>query len=31
MNELTTADRLAMYVGGGLVLLGTVGIGHAFT
>lgn len=27
MSELTTADRIAMYVGGGLVLLGTVGIG----
>jgi len=27
MSELTTADRIAMYVGGGLVILGTVGIG----
>ncbi len=27
MSDLTTADRIAMYVGGGLVLLGTVGIG----
>ena len=27
MNELTTADRIAMAVGGGLVLLGTVGVG----
>ena len=27
MDRLTTADAVAMYVGGGLVLLGTVGIG----
>jgi hypothetical protein len=27
MSDLTTADRIAMYVGGGLVILGTVGIG----
>lgn len=27
MTELTTADRIAMYLGGGLVLLGVVGIG----
>ena len=27
MNELTTADRIAMYVGGGLVLIGTAGVG----
>jgi hypothetical protein len=27
MSELTTADKIAMYVGGGLVVLGTVGIG----
>jgi hypothetical protein len=27
MSELTTADRIAMYIGGGLVVLGTVGIG----
>lgn len=27
MSELTTADKIAAYVGGGLVLLGTVGIG----
>ncbi|MEF8789788.1 MAG: hypothetical protein V5A61_06645 [Haloarculaceae archaeon] len=27
MSELTTADRIAMYGGGGLVLLGVVGIG----
>lgn len=27
MSELTTVDRIALYIGGGLVLLGTVGIG----
>jgi len=27
MSELTTADKIAMYGGGGLVILGTVGIG----
>ena len=27
MSDLTTADRIAMYVGGGLVVIGTVGIG----
>jgi len=27
MSDLTTADRIAMNVGGGLVVLGTVGIG----
>lgn len=27
MSTLTTADRIAMYLGGGLVLLGVVGIG----
>ena len=27
MSDLTIADKIAMYVGGGLVLLGTVGIG----
>jgi hypothetical protein len=27
MSELTTADKVAMYVGGGLVVLGTVVIG----
>jgi hypothetical protein len=27
MSDLTTADRIAMYVGGGLLLVGTVGIG----
>lgn len=27
MSELTTADRIAMYGGGGLVILGTLGIG----
>ncbi|WP_336339275.1 hypothetical protein [Haloarcula brevis] len=27
MSNHTTADRIAMYVGGGLVVLGTVGIG----
>ena len=27
MNMLTTADRIAMYVGGGLLLIGTVGVG----
>jgi hypothetical protein len=27
MNELTTADKVAMYLGGGLVLFGTFGIG----
>ena len=27
MTTLTTADKFAMYVGGGLVLLGVVGIG----
>lgn len=27
MSELTTIDKLAMYVGTGLVLLGTAGIG----
>jgi hypothetical protein len=27
MSELTTADKIAMYVGGGLVVLGTVVIG----
>jgi len=27
MHNLTTADRIAMYVGGGLVLLGTFAIG----
>jgi len=27
MSELTTADRIAMYGGGGLVLIGVVGIG----
>ncbi len=27
MSELTTADRIALYGGGGLVLLGTVVIG----
>lgn len=27
MDELSTLDKVAMYVGGGLVLFGTVGIG----
>lgn len=27
MNELDTADKVAMYVGGGLVVLGTVVVG----
>ncbi|PGF14154.1 hypothetical protein CP556_24300 [Natrinema sp. CBA1119] len=27
MSSLTTADKVAMYVGGSFVLLGTVGIG----
>lgn len=27
MSELTTADKIAMYVGGGLLVFGTVGIG----
>ncbi len=27
MHTLTTADKVAMYLGGGLVLLGTFGIG----
>ncbi|MFB6211814.1 MAG: hypothetical protein ABEI76_09775 [Halobacteriales archaeon] len=27
MSELTTADRIAMYLGTGLLLIGTVGIG----
>jgi hypothetical protein len=27
MSETTIADQIALYVGGGLVLLGTVGIG----
>lgn len=40
MHTLTTADRIAMYVGGGLVILGTfviglldmfLGAGHAVT
>jgi len=27
MSELSTSDAVAMYLGGGLVLLGTVGVG----
>lgn len=27
MNELTTAEKIGLYGGGGLLLLGTVGIG----
>ncbi|MFB6227886.1 MAG: hypothetical protein ABEH88_04780 [Halobacteriales archaeon] len=27
MTQLTTADRIALYVGGGLVLIGVAGIG----
>ncbi|MFC6988956.1 hypothetical protein ACFQJD_09970 [Haloplanus sp. GCM10025708] len=27
MSQLTTADEIALYLGGGLVLLGTVGVG----
>jgi hypothetical protein len=27
MSELTTADKIALYAGGGLVILGTVAIG----
>jgi len=27
MNELTTADKIALYVGGGLVVFGTVVVG----